>query len=226
MTAAVVLFAVLVMLFVSQSARIGRAFLTAPIVFTLAGGMVGRTVLDAEANSSTIRTIAEITLALMLFHDAAQLQPRELRADSVFTARLLLIGLPLTIGAGYLLARGLFPDTGIWLALLLAAALGCAPRMAPGPIPLANRPDWKPLRHFLDSAVAAAAPWRRRASTAVSSSSLGRTWRPRAVRQPAGPARAAGSASTSTSRAASAGRLAGFTIGEAIPLHRPETRGD
>ncbi|HOX20959.1 MAG TPA: serine hydrolase domain-containing protein [Gemmatimonadales bacterium] len=42
-------------------------------------------------------------------------------------------------------------------ALLLAAALGCAPRMATGPIPLANRPDWKPLRHFLDSAVAAGA---------------------------------------------------------------------
>lgn len=42
-------------------------------------------------------------------------------------------------------------------ALLLAATLGCAPRMAPGPVPLANRPDWKPLRQFLDSAVTAGA---------------------------------------------------------------------
>lgn len=42
-------------------------------------------------------------------------------------------------------------------ALVLAAALGCAPRMAPGPVPLANRPNWKPLRQFLDSAVAAGA---------------------------------------------------------------------
>ena len=41
----------------------------------------------------------------------------------MFTGRLLLIGLPLTIGAGYLVARGLFPDIGVWLALLLAAAL-------------------------------------------------------------------------------------------------------
>jgi NhaP-type Na+/H+ or K+/H+ antiporter len=37
--------------------------------------------------------------------------------------RLLLIGLPLTIGAGFLLARGLYPEIGVWLALLIAAAL-------------------------------------------------------------------------------------------------------
>jgi CubicO group peptidase (beta-lactamase class C family) len=37
------------------------------------------------------------------------------------------------------------------------AALGCAPRLAPGPVPLYNRPDWKPLRHFVDSAVTAGA---------------------------------------------------------------------
>jgi CubicO group peptidase (beta-lactamase class C family) len=35
--------------------------------------------------------------------------------------------------------------------------LGCAPRLAPGPVPLYNRPDWKPLRHFVDSAVKAGA---------------------------------------------------------------------
>ena len=42
-------------------------------------------------------------------------------------------------------------------AALLLAALACAPRVASGPTPLASRPDWKPLRHFLDSAVAAGA---------------------------------------------------------------------
>src|SRR5207342_44659 len=34
-----------------------------------------------------------------------------------------LIGLPLTIAAGYLLARLMFPEIGVWPALLLAAAL-------------------------------------------------------------------------------------------------------
>src|SRR5436190_4790571 len=123
MVVAVCFFAFLVILFVSQSARVSRAFLTGPIVFLVAGGVVGRTLLDVEAEGAAIRTLAEVALVLVLFHDAAELQPRELRADFAFTGRLLLLGLPLTIGAGFLLARALFPDIGVWLALLLAAAL-------------------------------------------------------------------------------------------------------
>ncbi len=42
-------------------------------------------------------------------------------------------------------------------AALLLAALACAPRTEPGAVPLARKPDWRPLRHFLDSAVAAGA---------------------------------------------------------------------
>ncbi len=40
---------------------------------------------------------------------------------------------------------------------LLVAALSSVPRAAPAQHPLARRPDWTPLRHFLDSAVAAGA---------------------------------------------------------------------
>lgn len=123
MAAAVVLFAVLVVAFIAFSARIGRAYLTAPIVFMLAGALAGRTDLLGSIDPTLIRTVAEVTLALLLFHDAAQLQPRELRADSPITGRLLLIGLPLTIGAGYFMARLLFPEIGVWPALLVGAAL-------------------------------------------------------------------------------------------------------
>lgn len=44
-------------------------------------------------------------------------------------------------------------------APLLLAAFACAPPSAAGPAPvsLERHPDWKPLRHFLDSAVAAGA---------------------------------------------------------------------
>jgi len=42
-------------------------------------------------------------------------------------------------------------------AILLVAALACAPHVEPGPVPLARHPDWKPLRQFLDSAVQAGA---------------------------------------------------------------------
>ena len=123
MAAAICVFAILVILFVSLSARLGRAYLSGPIVFLVAGGLVGLTPVEAEVEGAAIRTLAEVTLVLVLFHDAAELQPRELRADSALTGRLLLVGLPLTIGAGFLLARALFPEIGVWLALLLAAAL-------------------------------------------------------------------------------------------------------
>jgi len=123
MAVAVALFAALVVGFTAFSAGFGRAYLTAPILFLVAGAAVGRMDAFASIDHRVIRTIAEVTLALLLFHDAAQLQPRELRADAPLTGRLLLLGLPLTIGAGYLLAHAMFPGVGVWLALLLAAAV-------------------------------------------------------------------------------------------------------
>ena len=112
----------LVILFVSLSARLGRVYLTGPIVFIVAGACLGRTVLSGDVDSTVILTIAEVTLALMLFHDASQLQPRELRGDSGLTLRLLFVGLPLTIGAGYL--GGARPVPG--RRDLAGAAAGCA----------------------------------------------------------------------------------------------------
>lgn len=123
MAAAICVFAALVILFVSQSARFSHVYVSGPIAFLVAGGVVGLTLVDEQGQSAAIQTLVEVTLVLVLFHDAAELQPRELRADSAFTGRLLLIGLPLTIGAGFLLARALFPEIGVWLALFLAAAL-------------------------------------------------------------------------------------------------------
>ncbi len=123
MALAVALFAALVLGFIAFSAGFGRAFLTAPILFMVAGALVGRIEAFASIDHAVIQTIAEVTLALLLFHDASQLQPRELRADAPLTGRLLLVGLPLTIAAGFLLARVMFPGIGVWLALLLAAAL-------------------------------------------------------------------------------------------------------
>ncbi|WP_323095359.1 cation:proton antiporter [Intrasporangium sp. YIM S08009] len=124
MTAAICVFALLVILFVSLSARVARADLTGPMIFLVAGGcLAGLSLFEPAVEGAAIRTLAEVTLVLVLFHDAAELQPRELRSDSAFTVRLLLVGLPLTIGAGYLAARALFPDIGVWLALLVAAAL-------------------------------------------------------------------------------------------------------
>lgn len=116
-------FAVLVVAFVALSGRLSRAYVSAPIAFVAAGALIGPGVFDIASQREAIRLLAEVTLVLMLFHDAAQVQPRHLRAESSLEGRLLLIGLPLTIAAGWFVSRALFPGIGGWFALLLAAAL-------------------------------------------------------------------------------------------------------
>ena len=59
----------------------------------------------------------------MLFSDAAGVPFRDIRHDLGRIVRLLAIGLPLTVLAGWALAKWLFPDLGIWLPLLVGAAL-------------------------------------------------------------------------------------------------------
>ena len=67
--------------------------------------------------------MAELTLVLVLFSDASRVGLRDLHSDLGLCLRLLGIGLPLTIGLGTLLAFALFKGMGIWLALLVGAAL-------------------------------------------------------------------------------------------------------
>ena len=119
-----VLFALLVLGFTAVSAALGRRLVTAPLAFVAMGAVLGFGVgpMDGSATES-VKLVAEITLVLILFHDAAQVRPREIGSDGAFYARLLLIGFPLTILLGFLTARMLFPDLSVMMALLLAAAL-------------------------------------------------------------------------------------------------------
>ncbi|MGD9957407.1 MAG: cation:proton antiporter [Candidatus Nanopelagicales bacterium] len=115
-------FALVVIAFVAVSRRTGRLHLTAPIVFTAIGYLASRAV-DTPVDASLIRSIAEATLAVVLFHDAAQVRPAQLRGDAGLCLRLLLVGLPLTILLGLGAAQLLLPGLGFALLLLLASAL-------------------------------------------------------------------------------------------------------
>ncbi len=107
-----------------------------PVVMVLVGYLVGANglgLIGMDVQSSTVRTIAEITLALMLFHDAVRIDLRALRRGYSVPLRLLAIGLPLMIVIGTLVAWGMFPAAGFVGALLIAtmlaptdAALGAA----------------------------------------------------------------------------------------------------
>ncbi len=74
----------------------------------------------------------------VLFSDAARIRVQDFRQGMGQYVRLLGVGLPLTILGGWLLALWLFPGIGVWLALLVAAAL--APTDAALGIPVVTNP--------------------------------------------------------------------------------------
>jgi NhaP-type Na+/H+ or K+/H+ antiporter len=119
---AIAVFAAAVLAYVLFSRVLDRTHITAPIVFIVVGAVLGGA-LARPPGPELVRGLAELTLALLLFHDAAQVQPDQLRGDVGVCARLLLVALPLTIAAGLVLAWVLFAGSSVWLALLLAAAL-------------------------------------------------------------------------------------------------------
>ncbi len=108
------------------SARLERFDVTAPILFVVAGVLLTHgplATLGFVPSTGLVKSLAELTLVLVLFSDASRVGLRDLHSDMGLCLRLLGIGLPLTIGLGTLLAFALFKGIGIWLALLVGAAL-------------------------------------------------------------------------------------------------------
>jgi NhaP-type Na+/H+ or K+/H+ antiporter len=106
------------------SARLEGWDVSAPIAFVVLGLVVthGPTALiHVNLHSSTLRTLAEVTLALVLFADASRVNARQLRSAAAQPLRLLCIGLPLTIAAGAAVAAILFGGNGLWVAALIGA---------------------------------------------------------------------------------------------------------
>jgi NhaP-type Na+/H+ or K+/H+ antiporter len=108
------------------SGRLERTPVNGAIVFTTFGllfGPLGLGWLTLEADFEALSTLAELTLALVLFTDAANANLRELEHSFHIPQRLLLIGLPLTIllgmGAGFVI----FNDLGFFEIAILATML-------------------------------------------------------------------------------------------------------
>jgi NhaP-type Na+/H+ or K+/H+ antiporter len=101
--------------------------------FGLVFGPLGLDLLTLEVEAEGVSTLAELTLALLLFTDAANADLDKLKHFSRIPLRLLLIGLPLILllgfGAGVVLFSGLILLEIAILATILAptdAALGAA----------------------------------------------------------------------------------------------------
>ena len=100
---------------------IGPALAFLAIGLLLSDNMFGPISIEPEAEP--VKLLAEITLTLLLFVDASSIRARALRRDSAPIARLLVIGLPLTIVLGTLGAMVLFPGISFGMALLIGSAL-------------------------------------------------------------------------------------------------------
>ncbi len=108
------------------SKRLSGSPITPAILFVSIGILVGPEVLDAvelSSTSSTVRALAEATLALVLFSDAARIDFAALRREISVPLRLLGIGLPLTIGLGALAAAVIFDQMTFGEALILGVIL-------------------------------------------------------------------------------------------------------
>jgi len=79
--------------------------------------------LSNDPRSEIVKVTAELTLALMLFHDAVRIDLRALRAGYAVPLRLLGIGLPVMILLGTGVALGVLPSIGLVGAALVATML-------------------------------------------------------------------------------------------------------
>jgi len=118
--------AVVVVAYTLVASKLGRWWITGPIVFVAAGAILGPGGLGGlpfALGNETVLTITELTLALLLFADASTVRLRDLEGDASLPQRLLFAGLPLTIVVGALLAYLVFPGVGWAVAALIATIL-------------------------------------------------------------------------------------------------------
>jgi NhaP-type Na+/H+ or K+/H+ antiporter len=118
------------------ASRLERTPINGALVYIVCGllcGPMAFRVVDLPLDGETIKTLAELTLAVVLFSDSANANLVALRRVEQLPIRLLLIGLPLTIalgfGVGYLIFDGMSLVAIALLATMLAptdAALGKA----------------------------------------------------------------------------------------------------
>jgi NhaP-type Na+/H+ or K+/H+ antiporter len=112
--------------YAAVSRRLRPTPITAPMVFVGAGllfGPEGLGWIGLDTSRDTVSILAEATLVIVLFTDASRVDLRPMRTEYGVPARLLAIGLPLTIALGALAAGLVLRDLAWAEALVLAVVL-------------------------------------------------------------------------------------------------------
>jgi NhaP-type Na+/H+ or K+/H+ antiporter len=105
------------------SRKLSQKPITAPMVFLAIGfAMSGSSMLDPHIGEQALHIVAEVTLMVLLFIDAAQIDLRTLMRHHQWSQRLLLVGMPVSLAIGAIFHWLIAPELG-WTMALLAAAL-------------------------------------------------------------------------------------------------------
>jgi NhaP-type Na+/H+ or K+/H+ antiporter len=106
--------------------RVERAATSGPIVFVVAGllmGPLGLGWFDGDIERTGLRVLADLTLALILFIDAANADLAILKRQFRIPSRMLLFGLPGVIFLGTITAALLFDTLSLYEAAILGTVL-------------------------------------------------------------------------------------------------------
>jgi len=118
--------ATFVFLYSLNSGGLEKTLFSGAIVYTAFGfflGPLGLGVLNLSVGAEGLRVLAELSLALILFSDAANANLRELKSSFRIPQKLLLLGLPLTIVFGFGTGVLLFDGLGLLEIAIIATML-------------------------------------------------------------------------------------------------------
>ncbi|SDS08651.1 NhaP-type Na+/H+ or K+/H+ antiporter [Paraoerskovia marina] len=118
--------ALLILGWSALSGALARRDITGPLIFVAAGALLANDawgILPVSVETGSVHTLAELSLALVLFSDAVRIDLKSLRRSAGLPARMLLIGMPLTLALGTGLAVLMLTDLPWELAFFVAAAL-------------------------------------------------------------------------------------------------------
>ena len=119
-------FAAFLLIYSLIAGRFESRLINGPLLFLLMGWLLGPGglgLMSLSVDSKGIKLLAELTLVIVLFNDAANTNWQVLAANRALPIRLLLIGLPLTLLGGTLFGLWLYPDLPLLELAILSTIL-------------------------------------------------------------------------------------------------------
>jgi len=144
--------ALFIFLYSMVAGRIERSVISGPMVFVVAGflmGPFGFGWFEGDSTNLDLRTFADLTLALVLFLDASNANFSVLKRQIRIPSRMLLLGLPGSIVLGFGFAVLIFDGLSLYEAAILATMLA-ATDAALGKAVITNKAVPAPMREGLN----------------------------------------------------------------------------